>query len=81
MLSGQRALDLGSFERLKWHIKFVLKQLNDKYTEQEIAKILNTAEKRWNNGGKEIYEAFQNNPEFVDSPEYKKHMEDLEKQL
>jgi len=27
MLSGQRALDLGSFERLKWHIKFVLKQL------------------------------------------------------
>jgi hypothetical protein len=24
MLTGQRALDLGSYERLKWHIKFVL---------------------------------------------------------
>lgn len=28
MLSGQRALDLGSFERLKWHMKFALKKLN-----------------------------------------------------
>ena len=27
MLSGQRALDLGSFERLKWHIKFVLEKI------------------------------------------------------
>lgn len=27
MLSGQRALDRGSYERLIWHIKFVLKQL------------------------------------------------------
>lgn len=26
MLTGQRALDNGSFERLKWHIKFVLNQ-------------------------------------------------------
>lgn len=24
MLSGQRALDIGSFERLKWQIKFIL---------------------------------------------------------
>lgn len=24
MLSGQRALDIGSFQRLKWHIRFVL---------------------------------------------------------
>ena len=44
----------------------------------EKAKI--SAEKRWNNGGKEIYEALQNNPEFVHSPEYKKYMEDLEKE-
>lgn len=28
MLTGQRALDKGSFERLKWHINFVLKTLN-----------------------------------------------------
>lgn len=27
MLTGQRAIDKGSFERLKWHIGFVLKQL------------------------------------------------------
>lgn len=27
MLTGQRALDKGSFERLNWHINFVLKQL------------------------------------------------------
>lgn len=27
MLTGQRALDLGSYERLKWHIKFVLNKL------------------------------------------------------
>lgn len=27
MLTGQRALDNGSFERLNWHINFVLKQL------------------------------------------------------
>jgi len=27
MLTGQRALDLGSYERLIWHIKFVLKKL------------------------------------------------------
>ena len=27
MLTGQRALDLGSFERLTWHIKFVLDKL------------------------------------------------------
>lgn len=26
MLTGQRALDLGSFERLKWHIPFVLEK-------------------------------------------------------
>lgn len=30
MLSGQRAIDNGSFERLKWHIKFVINKLNDK---------------------------------------------------
>ena len=28
MLTGGRALDLGSFERLKWHIKFILNQNN-----------------------------------------------------
>ena len=28
MLTGQRAIDNGSFERLKWHINFVIKQLN-----------------------------------------------------
>lgn len=28
MLTGQRALDKGSYERLIWHIKFVLKKLN-----------------------------------------------------
>jgi hypothetical protein len=28
MLSGQRALDNGSFERLKWHIKFALEKNN-----------------------------------------------------
>lgn len=28
MLTGQRALDNGSFERLVWHINFVLKKLN-----------------------------------------------------
>ncbi len=28
MLTGQRALDNGSFERLNWHINFVLNQLN-----------------------------------------------------
>jgi hypothetical protein len=27
MLSGQRALDKGSFERLKWHIKYVVDKL------------------------------------------------------
>lgn len=27
MLSGQRALDIGSYERLKWHIKYVLNKL------------------------------------------------------
>lgn len=30
MLTGQRALDNGSFKRLTWHIKFVLKKLNNK---------------------------------------------------
>ncbi len=30
MLSGQRALDKGSLERLHWHIKFVLKKMNEK---------------------------------------------------
>ena len=28
MLTGQRALDKGSFERLNWHINFVLNQIN-----------------------------------------------------
>ena len=28
MLTGQRALDLGSYERLVWHIGFVLDELN-----------------------------------------------------
>jgi hypothetical protein len=28
MLSGQRALDKGSYERLVWHIKFALEKLN-----------------------------------------------------
>lgn len=28
MLTGGRALDLGSLERLKWHLSFVLKQIN-----------------------------------------------------
>ncbi len=28
MLTGQRALDNGSFERLNWHINFVINQLN-----------------------------------------------------
>ena len=28
MLSGQRAMDNGSFERLKWHINFVLEKIN-----------------------------------------------------
>ncbi len=27
MLTGQRALDLGSYERLKWHLKFVLNDI------------------------------------------------------
>jgi len=37
---------------------------------------------RWNNGGKEIYDAFQNSVEYdyVNSPEYKKYMEDLKKE-
>ena len=26
MLTGHRAIDNGSFERLKWHINFILKQ-------------------------------------------------------
>jgi hypothetical protein len=30
MLSGQRALDLGSYERLEWHIKFVLDKMKNK---------------------------------------------------
>ena len=29
MLSGQRALDLGSQESLKWHIKYILKQIEE----------------------------------------------------
>lgn len=32
MLTGQRALDKGSYERLIWHIKFVLKKLNNSIT-------------------------------------------------
>lgn len=28
MLSGQRALDLGSYKRLEWHIKYVCKKIN-----------------------------------------------------
>jgi len=43
---------------------------------KELKAICEAAEKRWNNGGKEIYEAMQNNPEFVQSPEYKKYMSD-----
>jgi len=54
------------------------KPIYDKHIELE--KILNVAEQRWNNGGKEIYEAMQNNPEFVDSLEYKKYMADLKKE-
>lgn len=30
MLSGRRALDTGSYERLKWHIKFVLSKVEEK---------------------------------------------------
>jgi hypothetical protein len=30
MLSGGRALDTGSYERLKWHIKFVLSKVEEK---------------------------------------------------
>lgn len=30
MLSGQRAMDNGSFERLQWHINFVLNKLKNK---------------------------------------------------
>lgn len=29
MLTGQRALDNGSFDRLKWHIQFVLEKMNN----------------------------------------------------
>ena len=29
MLSGRRALDLGTFERLKWHIRFVLEKISN----------------------------------------------------
>jgi len=45
----------------------------------DLGKIYASAEKRWNNGGKEIYEALQSNPEFIHSPEYKKYMEGLKK--
>lgn len=31
MLSGQRALDIGSYNRLVWHIKFVLNFMNETY--------------------------------------------------
>ena len=48
--------------------------------DDSIEKAMASAEKRWNNGGKEIYEAMQSNPEFVHSPEYKKYMADLEKE-
>lgn len=32
---------------------------------------------RWNNGGKEIYERIQNNPEFLQSFEYQEYIDSL----
>ena len=33
---------------------------------------------RWDNGGKEIYEKIQNDPEFMQSKEYQVYMSGLE---
>ena len=57
-------------------VKIIMMMTKDKKT----AKACAAAEQRWNKGGKEIYEAMQNNPEFVDSLEYKKYMADLKKE-
>jgi len=43
---------------------------------KELKAVCDNAEKRWNNGGKEIYEMVQDNPNFMKSPEYKKYMAD-----
>jgi len=40
----------------------------------DLTKIKKAAQKRWDKGGKEIYEALQNDPEFVHSPEYEEYL-------
>ena len=42
---------------------------------KELKEIYDVAEKRWSNSGKEIYEAMQNNPYFMQSPEYDIYIE------
>jgi len=39
MLSGQRALDLGSQESLKWHIEYILKQIGYKPKNRSLSKL------------------------------------------
>lgn len=43
---------------------------------QTLQKIMEEAEKRWNNGGKEMYERIQENPELVNSIEFKNYLND-----
>ena len=43
---------------------------------KELKKICEAAENRWNNGGKELYEAMQNSLHVEQSPEYKKNISD-----
>jgi len=80
ILIHTRQVSMGVTNELLFEIAELCKPIYDKHIECEMAKILNAAEKRWNNGGKEIYEAMQNNPDFIHSPEYKKYMENLEKE-
>ena len=43
---------------------------------KELKAVYYNVEKRWNNGGREIYEMVQSDSNFMKSPEYKKYMDD-----
>ena len=63
----------------------IRKYLSEHYSEDILQSDINflwrtNPDFRWNNGGKEIYEKMQNDLEFMQSEEYKKHMEDLKKE-
>lgn len=60
---------------------YIKKDVANKYL-QTIGNLINNhfhtnPDFRWNNGGKEIYEKLQNNPDFEQSDEYKEYMKRL----